>query len=707
MSETADAPRPDPFEEEQNKWKESLRLTTSAMPMSKGVARQSGVPLAVCASPFNGEHAEIDVPLPRCERCGAYMNPHAGLRNGGGQWSCNLCHKSWMEPSPEWSRMAFTTKRPELRSASIDAPQPSLGGAKGADPSGRDPPGCIVLVVEATNVSRATGALAVASDAAGEILRTLPTVGRAGVAAFDGNGVHYFRPGGWVDTMPDLSGPFAPPHEAALSGDVESIAGLAYGMPEQAGAAALRTERAGVGAMAALASAVRLAGEAGGGRVVCFASGGDAPGWEEGLAEEAVDGRVRVDAFALAEEGMDVGWMGVVARRTGGLMRWHSPFVAAMDGKAVLGQANEMAQAAVGEDALVTLRCSEGLEAWEYGEGVKADRGGPVMRVPVAGRDWERVIRVQHTGDVIQEAVYFQLAASYYDPRREERRVRVHTARVEVTRRPCDTLLSAHERVILAECAKEAAAKMEPQKGGEDPKTVLERRCVEMLVAYRKHCATGQSQGLLLLPDSLRLLPLHSLGVRKLPCFRGGDHIADVSKWLHRVKSGSPESIAAAAYPRLFNLHHADPSLLQGEANGDLRQALPPALWASAGKLERPSAFLLEDGFQTTLWLGPGMAAEDLEALFGTPYESEMDPYSSWPLTTSSPLSVCFHGIYANVCAQRGEPLPLRIARRGEHEERQFFLRLVEDQSAAGYSYIEHLRHLHGRVKRLVESGSG
>ena len=46
--------------------------------------------------------------------------------------------------------------------------------------------------------------------------------------------------------------------------------------------------------------------------------------------------------------------------------------------------------------------------------------------------------------------------------------------------------------------------------------------CVDILVAYRKHCVTNTRAGQLILPEPLQLLPIFTLGLTKCPALRCG-----------------------------------------------------------------------------------------------------------------------------------------------------------------------------------------
>ncbi len=59
---------------------------------------------------------------------------------------------------------------------------------------------------------------------------------------------------------------------------------------------------------------------------------------------------------------------------------------------------------------------------------------------------------------------------------------------------------------------------------------------VNVLHAYRRHCATASNPGQLILPEALKLLPLYILALEKCSCYRC---VLDVYLW-HHGPSTSP-----------------------------------------------------------------------------------------------------------------------------------------------------------------------
>lgn len=80
---------------------------------------------------------------------------------------------------------------------------------------------------------------------------------------------------------------------------------------------------------------------------------------------------------------------------------------------------------------------------------------------------------------------------------------------------------------------------------------------VEMLTAYRKYCATSSSAGQLILPESLKFLPLSILGLIKHKILRPGldvsiDERASLINYLYSLPI---PFLTPILYPRMYALH--------------------------------------------------------------------------------------------------------------------------------------------------------
>ncbi|MBA0623881.1 hypothetical protein Godav_009316, partial [Gossypium davidsonii] len=96
--------------------------------------------------------------------------------------------------------------------------------------------------------------------------------------------------------------------------------------------------------------------------------------------------------------------------------------------------------------------------------------------------------------------------------------------------------------------------------------------CINILLSYRKFCATVSSTGQLILPEALKLLPL----------------IDDRFFWFNYVSSLSTPLAIPLVYPRMFAIHNVDTK------DGD-ESVLPPTVPLSSEHVCDDGIYLLEN----------------------------------------------------------------------------------------------------------------
>lgn len=142
-------------------------------------------------------------------------------------------------------------------------------------------------------------------------------------------------------------------------------------------------------------------------------------------------------------------------------------------------------------------------------------------------------------------------------------------------------------------------------------------QCVDILAVYRRNCASASSSGQLILPESLKLLPLFCLSLTKSTALRAGSDVR-IDERAARVAQGLRLSVGAclsAIYPTLYALplDGAPPCLP------------PPTVALCADKLSPQGAYLLDGGLELLLWLGPQLDPNACHALVGAPSLKGLD----------------------------------------------------------------------------------
>ena len=227
----------------------------------------------------------------------------------------------------------------------------------------------------------------------------------------------------------------------------------------------------------------------------------------------------------------------------------------------------------------------------------------------------------------------------------------------------------------------------------------LQSSCLELLRAYRSLCPPhAKNMSTLLLPESLKLLPLYTLGLMKSPLFNAADVRPDERSYYFYAFSTMPVAHSTAMlHPRLIQVY---PPMQQ--MTGSVAE-LPRPLPLSATSLSSEGAFLVEDGFGITLWLGRGVHTDFLQQAFGWPALEGVDATALRLLPPdSTPTAGYVNGLCDLLRAHRsGGWLALSVVKQGEGDS-GVMRSLVEDQTRQMMAYTEFLTHCHRYILSKV-----
>ena len=196
----------------------------------------------------------------------------------------------------------------------------------------------------------------------------------------------------------------------------------------------------------------------------------------------------------------------------------------------------------------------------------------------------------------------------------------------------------------------------------------------------------------LLLPDTLKLLPLYTLGLMKSALFTSAAISADErSHYLYLFSTMTVPHSTALVHPRLVQLHPPAQQMSPPPTE------LPRLLALTVNVLTTEGAYLLEDGLSLTLWLGSGVSTDFLQGAFGWPTLENVDASTLRLLPKdASPLAGYIHAICELLGAHRvGGYLALRVCKQGDGSDGVFMRGLIEDQTRQMMAYPEFLTHCH------------
>jgi len=301
-----------------------------------------------------------------------------------------------------------------------------------------------------------------------------------------------------------------------------------------------------------------------------------------------------------------------------------------------------------------------------------------------------------------QKHAYFQ-AACLYTNRSAQRLIRVQTLQLPVTSSLSNvfryTEVDAVTNMLLRSAASCAI------KGDMSFKERLTKSCVDMLHAYRINCASTTAAGQLILPESLKLLPLYIGSLRKMPAFRNGsdvrmdERVAGLTKVL-----GLPISQSLLlVYPRVYPVAPFAERPGCSTGVGD-NVHLPHTVAASYERLDKGGICLVDNGVALYLYICNEVPRDLLERVFGVLSFQEVPAAFAQGLVAEVSVSEDFDRIVAIVRQLRKDRsrmpyLPLNVVIPGSPEEAKLQALFAEDRIAGELPYVDFLCHVHKLVQ--------
>ncbi|XP_072945945.1 protein transport protein Sec24C [Epargyreus clarus] len=399
---------------------------------------------------------------------------------------------------------------------------------------------------------------------------------------------------------------------------------------------------------------------------------------------------VCVELFVCNNAYVDAATIGQLARLTGGQLHKYTYFSADTDGARLSRDVKRAVSRPAAHDAVMRVRTSTGVRATDfYGHFFMAN----TTDVELAAIDADKAIGVEIKHDdklTGEDGVYIQ-AALLYTRKCGQRRLRVLNLALAVAHQLADVYRSAELDTTLNFLTKQAVWALRDAS----PRAVreaLSSRCARSLAAYRKHCASPSSAGQLVLPESMKLLPLYTSCVLRSDAVAGGPDITcdDRSCAMYRALTADVSLSVVYTYPRLLPLH-------------TLPAAPPTPLRASVDKMHDQGVYLLENGVHMLVWVGSQAPADFVRDVFGAASPQQIDTQVCELPILDNPTSEAVRELIEDARVKRRNAMRLTLMR--QHDKLEAVLRhfLVEDRGVDGSSsYVDYLCHIHKEIRALL-----
>ncbi|KAJ5094426.1 Sec23/Sec24 beta-sandwich [Penicillium angulare] len=732
------------------------RLTLNSIPATSDFLAQTGLPMGMILQPLAPlDPGEQPIPVldfgdvgpPRCRRCRTYINPFMSFRSGGSKFVCNMCtfpndtSPEYFAPLDPSGTRVDRMQRPELMMGTVEFLVPKEYWNK--EPVGLQ----TLFLIDVSRESVHRGYLKAVCEGIAEALygedgaadgtegdestRKVPVGSKVGIVTFD-HEVHFYNLASAFEqaqmmVMTDLEEPFLPLREGLFVDPYESkpvITSLLSRIPSLF-AHIKHPEPALLPALNAAFSALQETG----GKIVCSLAslptagpgklsvredpkihGTDAerklfttedPTWRK-TASKMSEAGVGVDFFIASPGGvyMDVATIGHVSATTGGETFFYPNFHAPRD---ILKVRNEIAHAVTretGYQALMKVRCSNGLQVSSYHGNFVQHALGADLEIGSIDADKAIGAIFSYDGKLDPKLdAHFQ-AALLYTSADGQRRVRCINVVASVNEGGMETMKFIDQDAVVGVIAKEASTKS-LDKSLKDIRASISEKTVDIFSGYRKIFSGSHPPGQMILPENLKEFSMYMLSLVKSRAFKGGNESSDRRVHDQRlIRSFGCTELSLYLYPRIIAIHNMQPE--DGFANEHGQLQIPPSLRASYSKIEEGGAYLIDNGQTVLLWLHAQVSPNLLEDLFGPGEASlqELSPNISSLPVLETHLNAQVRNLIQYFSTVRGsKAVTIQLARQGlDGAEYEFARLLLEDRNNEAQSYVDWLVHTHRQI---------
>uniref|UniRef100_A0A8W8MRJ5 Protein transport protein Sec24C n=1 Tax=Magallana gigas TaxID=29159 RepID=A0A8W8MRJ5_MAGGI len=721
-----------------------MRSTLYNVPCTSDMLKSCHIPFALSISPFAKlPEEEYNPPIVnlgetgpvRCKRCKAYMNPNMMFIDGGRRFQCVFCGAATDVPAEYFAHLDHTGRRIDT----YDRPELCLGSYEfvatkdycknGALPNA---PAFIFMIDVSYNSIKSGLVHLICERLKEDILVNLPKeVGqeesevRVGFVTY-AKEIHFYNVKGNLAqpqmlVVSDLNDVFVPLLDGFLVKLSESeavIDSLLSQIPEMF-AESRETETVLGPVIQAGLDALKSADRSG--KLYIFHTSlpiAEAPGklknrddrkllgtekektiltpqnnFYTKLGQDCVGVGCSVDLFLFPNAYVDVATISEVCRLTGGNLYKYSYFQADLDGERFLEDLkyNVMNQSAF--DAILRVRASTGIRAVDFLGNFYMSNTTDVEMAAV-DREQSMNVEIKHDDKLNEADGAFIQVAVLYTSVGGQRRLRIHNLALNCCTQMADLFRNTELDTLINYMAKHAVR----TSLNSNPKQVREgimSQVAQILACYRKNCSTPAPMGQLILPESMKLLPLYSNCVVKSDALQGGSEIStdDRSFLMLKLNSMDVSSTQVFFYPRLIPMHDL-------ESHGD---RIPAAIRCSVERLRDNGVYLLENGLSMFLWIGHNVEPQWVQKVFSVQSAAQIDIDKCKLNDLDNPVSQKLRDAINSIRGERCRYMKLTIVRQRDKLEPWFNHFLVEDKGNNGSaSYVDFLRHIYGEIRNLL-----
>ena len=463
---------------------------------------------------------------------------------------------------------------------------------------------------------------------------------------------------------------------------------------------------------------------------------GDSAQFYRDLGLECTKNRISLDVVmhcdsTMGQAFLDLATLGELCRVTCGKLLW----IPMTDWQATLqAELRRQVQSHTGWDAIFKLRCSAGVQVKSFlcNPGITQENlvGSPELELSSVSPSTTLAVELEHRiggipkgNSFMNKFVYLQSALLYTNSL-GHRRMRVSTLALPVSTVVKDVYKSIDFSATAALLMRKSAFRLHqipPEDNATPPRSnaraAIYHECLHILSTYRK-VATGSLQQLLL-PETLRLLPLFCMGLMKSPMLRPSipTRLQNLSAVVLRpcsderayfnfhASQASPSSALLLAYPRVFPLTGLKSGAGEWvESTGPELPGLvklPNALFPTMETLEDDGVYLIDGGLRLYLWIGRDVPP-DVRTAVHSQTLSEWNPAGDRVVWQLRAFNTPHRGGHDSSASRPVFP-PLLLAHEGQESssETSVLDLMVDDAICGEKDYGDFLMRMHQAIRAL------
>lgn len=339
------------------------------------------------------------------------------------------------------------------------------------------------------------------------------------------------------------------------------------------------------------------------------------------------------------------------------------------------------------------VRTSTGFRATDFFGGIFMNN---TTDVEMAAIDCDKAVTVEfkHDDKLSEDVGALIQCAVLYTTISGQRRLRIHNLALNCSTQLADLYKSCETDALINFFAKSAfkAVLNQPLKAIRE---ILVNQTAHMLACYRKHCASPSAASQLILPDSMKVLPVYMNSLLKNCVLLSRSEISPDERAYQRqlVMTMGVADSQLFFYPLLLPIHTLDVK----------SAALPPAVRCSESRLSEEGIFLLANGLNMFLWFGVGSPPELIQGIFNVPSFAHINTDMTSLPEVGSPHSQQLRMIMNNIQQKKPYSMKLIVVKQREQREMAFRQFLVEDKGLyGGSSYVDFLCCVHKEICQLL-----